>query len=240
MIKGNSKFLSLNKFEIKMRSILIFCITSFILSSSIKAQVMETESNMSLGVQVANEVVLEDISPKEAFKLWKDYFKEYGKIKRNKKANEYYSTGVKINRIFSASKIDFYTRFEERGSSTTMTAWVDLGMAFVNSEEYPSEYKAVVQMLEEFRIIAREFVVGEELKLAEKDLDKMKKELAKLEKDKVNLHQKIEDYMERIRNAENQIVDNRISQDEKRKDIERQLDILKEIQIRLKSIRSGR
>lgn len=223
-----------------MKRIIILCVVTLFYASSMYSQVLETESNMSLGVQVSNEVILDDISPKEALKLWKDYFKEYGKLKRNKKANEYYSTGVKINRIFTATKIDFYTRFEDRGSSTTMTAWVDLGMAFVNSAEYPNEYKAVVQILEEFRILAREYVVGEELKVAEKDLDSMKKDLTKLEKENVKLHEKIDDYEQKILEAKSNISDNRFSQDEKRVEIERQVETLKEIQIRLESIRFGR
>lgn len=221
-----------------MRMILISFYMIFMTSFISYGQILETEANMSLGVQSANEIILDDIDPGDAYKLWKEYFKKFGKIKRNKKANEYYSTGVRINKIFTASNIDVYTRFEERGSSTTMTMWVDLGMAFVNSKVYPTEYKAVVDMMDEFRVEANIFTIQKELDAAEKGMDKMKKDLVKLEKSNIKLHDKIASYEDKIYEAKNEISENLVSQDDKKIEIDRQLDVLKTIQQRMKNIKN--
>jgi len=219
-----------------MKELLTICALLLLSNIQINGQILEREANMSLGVQPASQVQLDDISPNDALKLWKTYFKEYGKIKRNKKADEYYSTGVKVNRIYDISKIDVYTRFEERGNSTMMTIWVDLGMAFVNSREYASEYRGLVEILEEFKIQTKEYIVGKELKEAEKGLVVYEKRLEKLEKSKLKLHEKIADYHEKIIKAEEDVEENREEQIKSKLDIDRQIEVLKEIQNRFESI----
>jgi hypothetical protein len=227
-----------NNKTINMKTILISFFFFFMTSFFAFGQIYETESNMSLGVQSANEVILDDIQPNEAYKLWKDYFKKYGKIKRNKKANEYYSTGVRINKIFTASNIDVYTRFEERGSSTMMTMWVDLGMSFINSKGYPTEYKAVVEMLDDFRVEANLYMVQKDLDAAEKELGMMKKDLVKLEKINIKLHDKIDNYENKIVDTKKDINQNLVGQEDKKIEIDRQLETLKMIQKRMKQIKN--
>jgi hypothetical protein len=192
---------------------------------------------MSLGVQTGQEMVLEDISPKDAYDLWKDFFKEYGKVKRNKKAKEYYSTGVKIHQIYIRSNIDVYTKFEERGSNTTMTLWVDLGMAFVNAKDFPKEYQGTIELMDDFRISVKKHVINEELKDQEDALEKIKKSLAKLERENEKLHDKIVDYEQKIVEAREDIEKNLVDQDQKRMEIDAQLEVLKAIQERLKNIK---
>jgi hypothetical protein len=210
-----------------------------LLSNTLMGQIIEKEANMSLGVQVGNEVILDDIDPKDAIDVWEDYFKDLydEKVKRNRKADEYYSTGVRINSIFTVSKIDVYSKFEGYRDGTRMTMWVDLGMAFVNSEDYPTEYNGVVNLLEDFRVHAKTVVITNEYDEAEKNLDKMKKDLDKLEKTNSKLHDKIADYEQKIIEAENDIKQNLIEQDDKRIEIDKQIDLLKEIQIRLENIK---
>lgn len=218
---------------------LIAIFSLLLFSFSINAQILEKESNMSLGVQTGNEVILDDISAKVAANLWEDYFKDKyrEKVKRNKKANEYYTTGVRINRIYSVSNIDIYSKFDERGSSCVMSLWVDLGMAFVNSAEYNTEYKAIVEMMEDFRVFARTYVVQEEYDNAEKTLEKMKKDLDKLEKQNGKLHDKIASYEEKILEAKDNISLNEVEQEDQKISIDRQIEVLKEIQTRLSSIK---
>jgi len=220
-----------------MKALLTFVGMIIIFSQSAFGQILERESKMSLGVQTSNEVVLNDISPKDALKLWKEYFKEYGKIKRNKKADEYYSTGVRINRIYNVSNIDVYVRFEEKGSNSIMLLWVDLGMAFVNSKDYPMENRGVLDLIDKFRISTKKYVIQEEADIEETALNKMKKDLIRLEKNNVKLHDAIIKYEEKIVLAKDDIITNVANQDEKRIEIDRQLDLLKEIQIRLESIK---
>jgi len=221
---------------------LVLIISLFLFNHiGLSAQILEKESNMSLGVQTGNEVILTEIEAKDAAKLWGTYFKdEYDeKVKRNRKADEYYTTGARINSIFSVSKIDVYSKFEERGSNTVMTLWIDLGMAFVNAADYPTEYQGVLDLMEDFRVFARKFVVNEEFEAAEKELDKMKKDLDKLEKKNGRLHEKVADYETKIVDTKSEIEQNLIDQEENRISIDQQIEMLKQIQIRLESIKKG-
>jgi hypothetical protein len=222
-----------------MRTLMSLLIMVVLLNTNLFGQIIEKESKMSLGVQVGNEVILDDVDPKDAVDIWEEYFKDLydEKVKRNKKADEYYTTGVRINSIFTVSKIDVYSKFEGYRNGTRMIIWVDLGMAFVNSADYPSEYNGVVKLLEDFRIHAKSVVVTNEYDEAEKNLDKLKKDLDKLEKNNSKLHDKISDYEQKIVEAENDIKQNLIEQDDKRIEIDKQIDLLKEIQIRLENIR---
>lgn len=219
---------------------LIFLIAGFfIFSTPVKAQILEKDSNMSLGVQTGNEVILTEIEDKDAAKLWKAYFEDRfdGKVKRNRKADEYYVTGVRINSIFSVSNIDVYTKFEERGSNTLMTLWVDLGMSFVNSADYPTEYQGTIALLEDFRIYARTYAVNKEYEAAEKVLEDLKKNLDKLEKQNGRLHKKIDDYQEKILEARADIEQNLVDQDEMKLSIDRQIEVLKQIQVKQNEIK---
>lgn len=219
---------------------LVFLLAGFlILNLPLDAQILEKDSNMSLGVQRGNEVILTDIEDKEAADLWEDYFEDRydGKVKRNRKADEYYITGVRINSIFSVSNIDVYTKFEERGSNTMMTLWVDLGMSFVNSTDYTTEYQGVIDLMEDFRIYARTYVVNKEYEEAEKELEGMKKDLDKLEKQNGRLHKKVDDYQQKILEAKADIEQNLVDQDEMKLSIDRQIEVLKQIQVKQANIK---
>ena len=219
----------------------IFSVLVLLLFSSqiLRAQIIEKESNMSLGVQTGNQLILDDVSVKDAEKLWEDFFKEYGKVKRNRKADEYFSTGVRVNRIFTVSNIDVYAKFEERGSSSVMTLWVDLGMAFVNSKDYPTEYKGVVDLMDEFRIYARTYVVKAEYEDAEKALENLKKDLNKLVKQKGDLEDDIAKYEQKIREAKDDIIKNMQDQESQKMAIDKQIEVLKQVQDRLEAIRKN-
>jgi CII-binding regulator of phage lambda lysogenization HflD len=222
-----------------MRKI-IFLLTGFLFFNfPLDAQILEKESNMSLGVQRGNEMILIDIEDKEAADLWEEYFEDRydGKVKRNRKADEYYVTGVRINSIFSVANIDVYTKFEERGSNTMMTLWVDLGMSFVNSTDYASEYQGVIDLMEDFRIYARTYAVNKEYEEAEEVLEDLKKDLDKLEKQNGKLHEKIDDYEQKILEAKADIEQNLLDQEGKKLSIDQQIEVLKQIQIKQEDIK---
>jgi len=215
--------------------VLLVCIVFFSLPF-VSGQITEGQNNMSLGVQNSLETVLEGVTVNEAVKLWTDHMKQFGSVKRNKKADEYYITGIKINQISLGSNLDVYARFAERGSNCTMILWTDLGTAFINSKDHPKEFDGLKSFLEDFKIDAKRFAVQKELELAEKEMKKLQKEQDGLFKENQKLHEDIKKAEERIIKAKDDIKINLKDQEAKKMEIDKQMEFLKAIQKRMESL----
>jgi len=200
------------------------------------AQITEGQNNMSLGVQNSLETVLDDVLAGDAVKLWTDHMKQFGSVKKNKKADEYYITGVKINQISLGSNVDVYARFVERGSSCTMIVWTDLGTAFVNSKDHPKEFAGFKAFLDEFKLKAKKHSVQKEIELADKDLKKLQKEQDGLFKDNQKLHEDIKKAEDKIAKAKEDIKTNLKDQEAKKMELDKQLEFLKSIQKKLEAL----
>ncbi len=204
---------------------------------SINAQdVVEEENSMSLGRQNSFRVTVEGADKGLIEDEWKRYVKEYGKYKKNKKAKEFYMLDAVVPYINGTNPINLYSKIEERKDQTTLYVWVDLKGGFAVSDEYPKESDNITNFMYDFWVIARKKVISEELKDAEKLLEKRNKEMSKLEKKNKNLHNDIEKYNEKIRKAEMDIEENLRQQDDKRVEIEEQTKSVEEIIERLNNV----
>lgn len=205
--------------------------------SFINAQsVNETTKSMSLGKQAGFQIDIDGADEDLTEDVWKDYIKDFGKGKRNKKAKEYYSVGAKVPLINGANELDLYINFDERVNMTTVTLWVDLGNGFVNSDEYPKEAQGAEEFLNNFYLAVKKEAIGEEMKKQEKIMNKMEKELRKLEKKNTDYHEDIEDAKEKIEKAEKNIEQNLKDQEDQRITIEQQKKVIEEIIERLNNL----
>ena len=76
-----------------MKKNFLFTIALLVLGftfNSLNAQVQEKEALMSLGDQNALTIDIQNVDKKALESYYKGYFKEFGKVKFNRKANEYY------------------------------------------------------------------------------------------------------------------------------------------------------
>ncbi len=218
-----------------MKTIYIFLITLIFPSFSF-AQIVEKQENTSFGMQPCLTTSVKDINKKEVAKLWKKFFKEYGKVKKNSKAKEYYSTGVRINRIKSGDPIDVYAKFSDFASETKISLCFDLGTAFLSKEEFPDEYPGAEDLLNEFSVYVQRYVVENQLKDEENRLEKLNKKLRSAKKENQKLHEKIEMYKNKIKKAESDIELNLAAQKELGDQIDQQSMKVKEIQDKLSNI----
>ena len=153
---------------------------------------------MSLGKQMAFQIDIDGADEDLTEDVWKNFIKDYGKGKRNKKAREYYAMGARVPVISSSNNLDIYIRFDERVNMTTATLWVDLGGSFVNSNEHPGEAKGAEDFLVDFYLAVKKKAIGKEMKEQEKAMNKMEKTLRKLEKKNTGYHKDIEKAKEKI------------------------------------------
>ena len=216
--------------------ILLFTMLIGSLSFSIAQSVNEEMKSMSLGKQASFEVDIDGADEDITEDVWKDYIKDFGKSKRNKKAREYYSVGARVPLISGRDNIDIYMRFDEKVNMTTATMWVDLGAGFVNSDEHPKEAQGAEEFLSNFYLAVKKKTIEKEMKDQEKVLNKMDKELRKLEKKNTGYHKDIEKAKEKIEKAEKNIEQNLKDQEDQRITIEQQKKVIEEIIERLNNL----
>jgi hypothetical protein len=191
-------------------------ITTFIIAlifvSTLSAQLSERQTNLSLGMQSCISTNVKDIKSKDVEKLWKEYFEKYGKTKYNSKAKEYYSAGVRINRLKSGDPVDVYAKFTELADGSRVDIAFDMSSGFLNSKDYPAEYKGGEEFVKDFAIYVEKYKVEQRLKDEEKALEKLNGKLESAKKDNKNLHEKIINFEEKIKQAEEDIKTNELLQ----------------------------
>lgn len=216
--------------------ILLFAMIVGSISFTTAQKINEETKSMSLGKQTGFQIDIDGADEDMTEDVWKDFIKDYGKTKRNKKAREYYSVGAQVPLIAGANNLDLYIRFDERVNMTSVMLWVDLGESFVNSDEYPKEAQGVEDFLKDFYLAVRKESIEKEMKEQEKILNKMDKELRKLEKKNTGYHKDIEKAKEKIEKAEKNIEQNLKDQEDQRITIEQQKKVIEEIIERLNNL----
>ena len=210
----------------------------FTLPSVLSSQeIVEESRSMSLGVQNAMYVEIQDANRKLSENIWKNYIKDYGKTKNNKKAKEWYTQTVRVPSISTDQEVDIYTKFEEMGSMTRVYFWVDMGDGFLNSEEYGSEATGTELFIKDYALEVRKESIRKELEEQEKKLEKHEKDMGKLVKNNEKYHKEIEDARKKIREKEEDIVKNLEEQEKKKSEIDAQRAVVDEILNRLNSLR---
>lgn len=221
----------------------IMMVALFMISASvwmIGQGVSEGEMTMSLGKQNVYSVDIDGADEDMVEDVWKDFVKDFGKTKRNKKAKEYYTVGAKVPMIAGSDVIDLYINFEERVGHTTANLWVDLGGGFVNSNEHPGEAKGAEEFLAQFYLAVKKKAITEEMEKQEKELKNLNKDLEKLEDKNKDYHSDIEKAKQKIEEAEKDIEQNLKDQEDQRILIEKQKKVLEEVIERLNNLGKAR
>lgn len=221
-----------------MKNSRITILLTFICSvvfSSIQAQVDERESLMSLGDKNALSIDVQNVDQKALESYFKDYFKEFGRVKYNRKGKEYYIEDAKLKSV-SSEKVNVYAKMEDLNKAARLYLWIDNGTAFVNSRETEKEYDAVESMLIDFDIYIEKSLIESELKAAEKDLASMERDVSQLEKDNEKYKKEIEKARQTIQEMEEAIIDNEKAQDEKTAEMQIHKEAIEEIVERLNNV----
>lgn len=212
-------------------SLLLFF--AFLLINGVNAQVIpdieKAEKMMSMGSKSAFAVKYDGTDVKTVENQWEKTMKSYkGKAKKNK-AKELFADNVKMKDL-STNTVDVYATVakDEIDNTTILSVWYDLGGAFLNETEHPSQTVAVKNMIDELSLrigaITRENILEEE----EDTLKDMNKDLSKMEKEKENALEDIQEAKEAIAKAEAMIVENDKAQVDKKVEIQEQEQTLEE------------
>ncbi len=203
-------------------------------------QVIEAKKTMSQGVQNSMVVELRNVDETTAIKEWRNYVKKFkGKTKREKKTKNWFTDDAKI-KTMSNNTIDIYAAFNEdkKYKVTTVTFWFNLGGAYISSELNPTQYGAALQFLNNYKASLDLVAAEEELTAQMKALKSLEDDLKKLEKDNNDYHKKIEDAKKMIAEMEQNIDQNTKDQENKRAEINTQLQIVENAKEKVSRIKN--
>ena len=190
------------------------------------AQVSEEEKAMSQGINNAVVVNIPETNTKIAEKVWKDYAKQFsGKTKRNRKSEEWVTSGGKIAGIGGVKEMTLYTQIQSDNEEVEVSLWVPMEEGYLTSTDYPEEYKEAEKIMNDYALEVRIETVKQELKGEEKTLEKHERDLKKLKKDNEGYHKDIENAEKDIENSEAALITNDDDQKEAVKNVRMAEDI---------------
>ncbi len=193
-----------------------------------KIKVKEESENLGGGSNPALSVVVYETDENTVEKEWKSLMKKYD-AKVSNSGGEIFADNALVRDI-GANTVDVYAKVKKEENGTRLVIAVNLGGAFMSPSQHSKETKVFEKMLEDFaRNLAKESVAAQ-LKLAQKEQEKMEKKQERLVKDNENLHNDIEKYKEKIKKAEDDITQNLKDQEESKKNIESQKKAVEAVQ----------
>lgn len=216
----------------KFNTLLLLCV--FFAGQLTGQAVFEEDVNMSLGNKNALYVDVEGADKKIAEKAIESLLKEYGKVKKNRKAKEYYAEQITIPAIGGSQPLDVFVKVDEMNNQARLYMWVYDGSSFINSLDNQDEVDGAESIMKDFFVKARREAIqkevdGEEdtLKDFEKDFKKLESKNKDLHKDIAKWEKEIEDRKRKIEQAKVDIEQNLVDQDDKQAEIGEQREVVK-------------
>ncbi len=231
-LKNNSLWVTLCQGLLCVVLVLIFTLRS-------TAQVREKESNMSQGVKSCLVIEFLESKGDDIIDAWKDFLDhDYkAKTKRDKKNDEYFTDNAMISGVGGSNTVDVYAKIDEKGkTSSVLTVWFDLGGAYLSSREHPTQYDEAEKMLRRFETSVLRAQTEKELKEEEKKYRKQDDQLKRLVRDNEGLHKDIENYKEKIKKAENDLIKNNDEQETSKRLLKDQDEAVKKVRKKLEAI----
>jgi len=210
-------------------------IISIFFIGQINAQaVFEEDMNMSLGTKNALYVDVEGADKKMAEKAIESLLKEYGKVKKNRKAKEFYAEKITIPAIGGAQPLDVFVKVDEMTNQSRLYMWIYDGSTFINSVDDSDQVDGAESILKDFYVKARRKAIQIEVDQEEDKLKDREKDMKKLESNNNNLHKdiakwekEIDDRHRKIEQAKLDIEKNLVDQKDMTIQISEQKDVVK-------------
>lgn len=215
--------------------VIIICLLAF---GTMNAQVMQKEAVMSLGSQNAFYINLDGADEGLAEDVWKNYLKEYGKVKKNRKADELLCEECNIT-LISGATLQVYLKLDEGREMTTAYAYFDNGSSFITAENDPEAAESIEKFIHNYSLEVKKEVIKEQLEDEEDTLKDFNKDLAKLEKENKKLHEEIKKAEDKIRESEEGIEKNLRAQEDKKFEIDKQAKVVEETIEKLNNVGKG-
>jgi len=222
----------------------LILISLFIIGQISAQAVFEEDYNMSLGTKNALYVDVEGADKKIAEKSIESILKEYGKVKKNRKAKEYYAENITIPAIGGAQPLDVFVKVDEMNGQSRLYMWVYDGSTFINSVDDAKQVDGAESILKDYYVKARRSAIQNEvdheedvLKDREKDMKKLENSNKGMHKDIAKWEKEIEDRHRKIEQAKLDIEQNLLDQDDMTAQIAAQRDVVRSTVDKMNSVK---
>lgn len=215
----------------KILKTLLFIIISYSFSFS---QLYEVNGDLSVGTQSGFGMKYPDAEKKMVEKAFENAIKEFGKVKKNRKAKEWQCSECEITDI-SPNNLNVYYKIEESNNVVTSSLFLDDGTKFLTSEN-SNVFSKLEKLHSHIGNDVKRMIIRKELEEEEKSLKDLEKDMKKLVKKNEGLHKDIENYKEKIRKAEQAIEENIKHQEDKNGEIDAQKQTVESVTQRLNNV----
>ncbi|MDR0801600.1 hypothetical protein [Fluviicola sp.] len=214
-----------------MKQLTLLVVAIFLTTRVVSQEVKTSDEKVSFSQGTVDAVVVtipyasKDVVEKGLKSEMKDWGGKYSNSK-----DEYSSKQAKM-KAMGDKYFDGYAKIIESGSDNIKVAFaVDLGGVYLNSDNYPDQYKVIEDRAKKFgQTASKESVNGM--------IDVETKTLKKLNGEKEDLQKDIESYKKKISEAEQKIKGDESAIQKKEGEIEAQSKKLEEVQGLLKKIK---
>jgi hypothetical protein len=154
--------------------------------------IIESERQMSLGMQNSFSIVLPEADEITVSKTWQDYIKRYkGKTKLLTYSSEIFSDNATAP-LINNNPVDIYAHAYDRGGGKVeLQVWFFLGGVWLNSKNHLAGSEAARQLIREYAQFLGQELMAIQLDLTEEQMKEQKKQLVKESKERQELEQRI-------------------------------------------------
>lgn len=192
-----------------------------IFSFSLQVNFINAQSDTGIAKGVSNSlsIDIENVSRKDAEKIWKNLIKRYdGKTKKGKN-NEWYTEKVNAPKIGPEGSVKMFMTINEKDKLARTTFLVSKDGDFINYSNNPSEAEEVESIFQDFVYDMKKKSFENESKMEEDNLKDLNKDLEKLEKENKKYHEEIEKSKKKIAEMESKITKNEEDQITKQEEV---------------------
>lgn len=205
------------------------------LFSQQRIEVKETNENVGGGNHNCLVVTIYENDEDDLRKIWKSQLKKFkGKVSDKK---EIFCDNALIKK-FGDNTCDIYSKTVLEGEKKVkLVVAFDLGGAYLSSSEHPSKYNYARDLMYEFAISATKEGISNQLKKEAKILSKLEKDKRSLERSNERLHDDIALFEQKIERAKADVEKNITDQEDKKKEIDQQAEVVKKVESKLKAVK---
>ncbi|MBV6440050.1 MAG: hypothetical protein EPGJADBJ_01712 [Saprospiraceae bacterium] len=215
---------------------LLILLTSAFISEA-QRNVRETERMMSFGSRPGFRLEFPGATTSVVEDQWKDWTKKHYSAKLKKKKNEWSASELKSS-MLGPDPFSLYSVIEKTADGAALTVWYDMGSSFLNSRDNPLSARETSSALQQFYYDVRRATYDMQAKNEEKKLKDLEDNNKAMEKKSKELQKSIEDYRNKIKKAEEEILQLAKNQEVGLINIENQKKVIEDVKQRKLNVES--
>ncbi|CAH1001482.1 hypothetical protein LEM8419_02385 [Neolewinella maritima] len=219
-------------FPLTFIALLVLAATQLTGQVSSKQQMMSRGNNDALILELpsADDKLVED--------LWEDWLKDNYKVKTSKtkkvRTGELASLNFGLPGVSAGSKVDMYSHVREVGNGSELSVWIATPDGYVSPDLDQGQYLEAEKMLMRFALAVSRAQTEQDVDTQEDKLKNLEKDLDRLRRDKERAEKDIVDAQQLIAEREAEIQQNIVSQENKQREIEAQMRVVEDTKAELK------